>query len=259
MLGEYPTEDDAQLAQLAAMQYYIEYGSEISEDGLNALLKSYIPGRVLQVHKPAKPLICPAGTHSGILLCTREPTWRCKFLYIKNHPAVTHSSFPRPDPICKYGPVLRVFLPRVTVIKLDRTHTHTHTQQNKRTVVLPWKTCSVPQSRCPSTAAQQRGEHPQMEKADREITQQTVRRTRRRQEQTTSRQGRCTIPLNPVSSFLSSSDVDFTLSRDIPQGRASPPHRACNVLYPIFSRFSGQTGAGLHRQDALGHGVLALL
>lgn len=49
MLGEYYTEDDAQLAQLAAMQYYIEYGSEISEEGLTALLKSYIPPTILQV------------------------------------------------------------------------------------------------------------------------------------------------------------------------------------------------------------------
>ena len=49
MLGEYYTEDDSQLAQLAAMQYYIEYGSEISEEGLTALLKSYIPEATLQV------------------------------------------------------------------------------------------------------------------------------------------------------------------------------------------------------------------
>lgn len=49
MLGEYFTEDDSQLAQLAAMQYYIEYGSEISEEGLTALLKSYIPESILQV------------------------------------------------------------------------------------------------------------------------------------------------------------------------------------------------------------------
>ena len=49
MLGEYYTEDDSQMAQLAAMQYYIEYGSEISEEGLTALLKSYIPEATLQV------------------------------------------------------------------------------------------------------------------------------------------------------------------------------------------------------------------
>ncbi len=49
MLGEYPAEDDNQMAMLAAMQYYIEYGSEISEEGLTALLKSYIPEPILQV------------------------------------------------------------------------------------------------------------------------------------------------------------------------------------------------------------------
>lgn len=49
MLGEYYTEDDSELARLAAMQYYIEYGSEISEEGLTALLKSYIPESILQV------------------------------------------------------------------------------------------------------------------------------------------------------------------------------------------------------------------
>ena len=34
---------DNQLSMLAAQQYYIEYGKEISEDGLTALLPSYIP------------------------------------------------------------------------------------------------------------------------------------------------------------------------------------------------------------------------
>lgn len=43
MLGEYVCHTDNDLATLAARQYYIEYGGDISEEGLAAVLPSYIP------------------------------------------------------------------------------------------------------------------------------------------------------------------------------------------------------------------------
>ncbi|KAK2143742.1 hypothetical protein LSH36_816g00002 [Paralvinella palmiformis] len=43
MIGEYTCQSDQELALMAARQYFIEYGSEISEEGLQGVLPSYIP------------------------------------------------------------------------------------------------------------------------------------------------------------------------------------------------------------------------